>query len=161
MGSIEHLVPRCPGNSSTTWNEKIKPILRKPTDPDDCGFDDFDIDLITSSFFSIDVEATSNAFDENSWDDETDYTKANMQLRQLVWILAVLLFHEEGWNNESNLKAARSFVRSSNGVGDGQHRIDESILDEMQYLAEAYKYLKSSDDKRELDRMLKALIEIG
>lgn len=134
MASIAGLVPKIKGQSDYEWDE-IKPVLRNPKNYTLEDIIDKLEGSISSQYFL-------------SWDDD----KRNIRRRQCIWALCLLLFRE-GWDNSGNRQRVLDLVQ--------EWDIDESVFWEMKDTAETYRMITSEDNKRDLDKSIKDLIELG
>ena len=120
------------GQSSAGW-ETIKAIMHNP--------DQF------SSSHNINgiIESLSRNM---SWDD----VQRGKERRQALWVIAIVLFID-GWKSSQNRQRVINIMR--------QWEIDDSVFWEMQDAAETYRIITSENDKRDLDKSIEDLIELG
>lgn len=72
--------------------------------------------------------------------------------RQAVWVLVIVLF-VHGWDTPENRQEVLNII--------SEWKVDEAIFYEMKDTAETYRVITSQNDKRDLDKSIKDLIEIG
>lgn len=146
MASIAGLVPKLESQGDYTWNERFKPILREPG---------------KYSLSEIIDKLESNI---TSYDDE----RRQSERRQVIWILALLLFHQD-MDTQENRDRVLDLVN--------EWDIDEAVFLEMQDTAQTYKELANyernidswdvqlkqelANNKKDLNTSIKNLIELG
>lgn len=74
------------------------------------------------------------------------------ELRQALWVIVVVLF-VYGWDTPQNRQQVINIMH--------EWKIDEAVFYEMKDTAETYRIISSENDKRDLDRSIKELIELG
>ena len=146
MASIAGLVPKLESQGDYTWDSYFKPVLREP------------------GKYSL-SEIISKLESNITWYDEE---RKQAERRQVIWILALLLFHQ-GWDTHENRERVLDLVN--------EWDIDESVFLEMKDTAQTYKsiadYERNIDDwdvqlkqelannKKDLSTSIKNLIELG
>ena len=74
------------------------------------------------------------------------------ELRQALWVIVVVLF-VYGWDTPQNRQQVINIMH--------KWKIDEAIFYEMKDTIETYRIIYSENDKRDLDKSIKELIELG
>lgn len=83
-----------------------------------------------------------------SWDD----VQRGKERRQALWVIAVVLF-VYGWDNSQNRQRVINIMH--------EWEIDQAIFYELKDTAEVYGMIKNPDNKRDLDKSINDLIELG
>ncbi len=72
--------------------------------------------------------------------------------RQALWVLVIVLF-VQGWDTPENRQEVLNIMN--------EWKVDQVIFYEMKDTAETYRVITSENDKRDLDKSITDLIEIG
>ena len=83
-----------------------------------------------------------------SWDD----VQRGKERRQALWVIAIVLF-VYGWDNSQNRQRVINTMY--------EWKIDQAIFYELKDTAEIYGMITNPDNKRDLDKSINDLIELG
>ena len=123
------------GQSSDNW-QTVKDVIQNP--------DQFS----NSRNIGAIIEKLDRNIQNRCWFDE----QRNKERRQAIWLLSQVLFWN-GWDNSQNRQRVINIVN--------QWNIDQAIFYEMKDTVEAYKVITSEKDKKDLDKSIEDLIELG
>ena len=120
------------GQSSESW-ETVRAVIQNP--------DQF------SSSHNIN-EIIERLGRNMSWDD----VQRGKERRQALWVIAIVLF-VDGWDNSQNRQRVINTMY--------EWKIDQAIFYELKDTAEIYGMITNPDYKRDLDKSINDLIELG
>ena len=120
------------GQSSESW-ETVRAVIQNP--------DQF------SSSHNIN-EIIERLGRNMSWDD----VQRGKERRQALWVIAIVLF-VDGWDNSQNRQRVINTMY--------EWKIDQAIFYELKDTAEIYGMINNPDNKRDLDKSINDLIELG